>query len=98
MTRGAQRAANAGIQAGNGPACPRGSATGRGRVGTWIRAGAIAGVFGPAAFTLAWIAAAFRQPGLPFSAAQISGLAVADRVPDRPAQDRLNLIKNSRRP
>jgi len=30
---------------------------------------------GPTAFTLAWIAAAFRQPDLPFSAAQISGLA-----------------------
>ena len=45
------------------------------RTGAWIRAGAIAGVIGPAAFTLGWIVAAFRQPGLPFSAPQISGLA-----------------------
>jgi hypothetical protein len=41
----------------------------------------MAGVIGPAAFTLAWIAAAFRQPGLPFSAPQISGLA-ADNASD----------------
>ena len=41
----------------------------------WIRAGAVAGVIGPAAFTVGWIAAAFRQSGLPFSAPQISGLA-----------------------
>jgi hypothetical protein len=126
MTRGAQQAANAGIQTGNGPARPRRSTTGRGRIGNWIRAanrlcaatrirvrnwvrtetsfrtqtpvrpetpvrradqirtgawiraGAIAGVIGPAAFTLAWIAAAFRQPGLPFSAPQISGLAAGN--------------------
>jgi hypothetical membrane protein len=41
-------------------------------------AGAIAGVLGPAAFTAAWIAAAFRQPGLAFAAPQISGLASDD--------------------
>jgi hypothetical membrane protein len=41
----------------------------------WMRAGAITGVIGPAAFTAGWIAAAFRQPGLSFSAPQISGLA-----------------------
>jgi hypothetical protein len=114
MTRGAQSAANADIQAGNGQSRSPGPLTGRGRIGTWIRvwarigtparigtrarigkwnristwnrirseawirAGAVAGVVGPAAFTLAWIAAAFRQPGLPFSAAQISGLAAAN--------------------
>ena len=51
------------------------------RTDAWIQAGAIAGVIGPAAFTVAWIAAAFRQPDLPFSAAQISGLA-ADNARD----------------
>jgi hypothetical membrane protein len=87
MTRGAQPAANADIQAGNGSARPRGSPAGRGRMRhwiaartrnrarSWIRAGAVAGVVGPAAFTAGWIAAAFRQPGLAFSAPQISGLA-----------------------
>ncbi|HXB49489.1 MAG TPA: DUF998 domain-containing protein, partial [Streptosporangiaceae bacterium] len=46
--------------------------------GAWIRAGALAGVIGPAAFTLGWVVAAFRQPGLPFSAPQISGLAAGN--------------------
>jgi hypothetical protein len=41
-------------------------------------AGAIAGMLGPAAFTAAWIASAFRQPGLAFAAPQISGLAAED--------------------
>ncbi|HUB39757.1 MAG TPA: DUF998 domain-containing protein [Streptosporangiaceae bacterium] len=50
----------------------------RNRTGARIRAGAIAGVTGPAAFTLGWIVAAFRQPGLPFSAPQISGLAAGN--------------------
>jgi hypothetical membrane protein len=87
MTRGAQPAANADIQAGNGSARPRGSPGRRGRMANWIRmrtrirarnwisAGAIAGVIGPAAFTVGWIVAALRQPGLAFSVPQISGLA-----------------------
>jgi hypothetical membrane protein len=41
-------------------------------------AGAITGVLGPAAFTAAWVAATFRQPGLAFAAPQISGLAADD--------------------
>ena len=41
-------------------------------------AGALAGVLGPAAFTAAWVAAAFRQTGLAFAAPQISGLAADD--------------------
>jgi hypothetical membrane protein len=41
----------------------------------WIRIGAAAGVAGPAAFTLAWVAGSLRQPGLPFAVPQISGLA-----------------------
>jgi hypothetical membrane protein len=45
---------------------------------TWIRIGALAGVAGPAAFTLAWIVAALRQPGKSFAAVQISGLAADD--------------------
>lgn len=40
-----------------------------------LRCGAAAGVAGPAAFTLAWVVASLRQPGLPVTAAQISGLA-----------------------
>ncbi len=44
----------------------------------WIGAGAVAGIIGPAGFTLAWIAAAYRQPGLAFSASQISGLAAGN--------------------
>jgi hypothetical membrane protein len=82
MTRGARQAANADIQTGNGSVPPRSTATGRGRMGNWIRARAwtwpVAGVIGPAAFTLGWIVAAFRQPGLPFSVPQISGLAAGN--------------------
>lgn len=47
----------------------------------WVRAGAVAGVAGPAAFTLAWIVSAFRQRGLSFATPQISGLA-ADNARD----------------
>jgi hypothetical protein len=47
----------------------------------WIRVGAIAGLIGPAAFTLAWIVASLRQRSLPATAAQISGLA-ADNAHD----------------
>jgi hypothetical membrane protein len=38
-------------------------------------AGAIAGVLGPVAFTVAWVTASFRRPGVAFAAPQISGLA-----------------------
>jgi hypothetical membrane protein len=38
-------------------------------------AGAIAGVVGPVAFTVAWVTASFRQSGVAFAAPQISGLA-----------------------
>ncbi len=41
----------------------------------WVRIGAAAGIAGPVAFTLAWVAGSLRQPGLSFAAAQISGLA-----------------------
>jgi hypothetical membrane protein len=87
MTHGARPAANAGIQAGNGQPRHPGSLTRPGRIGTWIRtrarirprtwvrAGGIAGVVGPAGFTAAWISGAMRQPGLSFAAPQISGLA-----------------------
>ena len=90
MTRGARPEAKTAIPAGNGHIRRPGRTTDRGRMriwvrtrvwihtGNWIRAGAVAGVIGPAAFTLAWIVAAFRQPGLPFSAAQISGLAAVN--------------------
>jgi hypothetical membrane protein len=47
----------------------------------WIRAGAVAGVAGPAAFTLAWLVSAARQRGLSFATPQISGLA-ADNARD----------------
>jgi hypothetical membrane protein len=40
--------------------------------------GALAGIAGPAAFTLAWVAASLRQPGRSFTAVQISGLAADD--------------------
>jgi hypothetical membrane protein len=40
--------------------------------------GAAAGLAGPAAFTLAWIVASLRQPGLSFTVVQISGLAALD--------------------
>jgi len=43
-----------------------------------VRAAAIAGIIGPAGFTVAWIVAAFVQPGLSFAAPQISGLAAAN--------------------
>jgi hypothetical membrane protein len=43
-----------------------------------VRAGAIAGMAGPAAFTAAWIVASLRQPGLSFTVVQISGLAAQD--------------------
>lgn len=44
----------------------------------WVRLGAVAGLVGPAAFTLAWIVASLRQPGLSFTIVQISGLAALD--------------------
>ena len=47
----------------------------------WLRIGAAAGVAGPLAFTVAWVAGSLRQPGLPVTAAQISGLA-ADNATD----------------
>jgi Protein of unknown function (DUF998) len=47
----------------------------------WVRIGAAAGVAGPVAFTLAWVAGSLRQPGLSFAAPQISGLA-ADNATD----------------
>jgi hypothetical membrane protein len=46
----------------------------------WVRIGAAAGVVGPAAFTLAWIAGSLRQPGLSFATPQISGLAAENAV------------------
>jgi hypothetical membrane protein len=56
---------------GTGVVPVRGRPTGR-RVAL---AGAIAGAFGPVAFTAAWVTASFRQPGVAFAAPQISGLA-----------------------
>jgi hypothetical membrane protein len=50
-------------------------------VSGWERLGAVAGVAGPVAFTLAWVVAALRQPGESFAAVQISGLA-ADNARD----------------
>jgi len=47
----------------------------------WTKAGAVAGVAGPVAFTLAWVVASLRQPGRSFTAVQISGLA-ADNARD----------------
>ena len=44
----------------------------------WIRIGAAAGVAGPVVFTLAWVAGSLRQPGLSFTAPQISGLAAGN--------------------
>jgi hypothetical membrane protein len=41
----------------------------------WTKAGAVAGVAGPVAFTLAWVVASLRQPAESFTAVQISGLA-----------------------
>lgn len=73
MTRGAQSAASP-LPTGTAVGPVRRRPTGRhGAV-----AGAIAGVLGPAAFTAAWVAAAFRQRGLAFGAPQISGLAADD--------------------
>lgn len=73
MTRGAQSAASP-LPTGTRLGPVRSRPTGR-RAAV---AGAIAGVLGPAAFTAAWVAAAFRQPGLPFAVPQISGLAADD--------------------
>ena len=81
MTRGARPEVDAAPQAGNGLARAGRSPSGRGRPTSWVRAGAIAGIVGPVAFTAAWIAAAARQAGLSFSAPQISGLA-ADNARD----------------
>lgn len=76
MTRGARPAASP-ISTGTRVVPVRSHPTGR----RAALAGAIAGVLGPVAFTVAWIAAAFRQPGLAFAAPQISGLA-ADNARD----------------
>jgi hypothetical membrane protein len=73
MTRGARSAASP-LSTGTGVGPFRSRAAGR----RAALAGAIAGVLGPAAFTAAWIAAAFCQPGLAFAAPQISGLAADD--------------------
>jgi hypothetical membrane protein len=70
MTRGARPAASS-IGTGTAVAPVRSRPAGR----RAVLAGAIAGILGPAGFTAAWIAAAFRQPRLAFSAPQISGLA-----------------------
>jgi len=43
-----------------------------------VRAGAAAGIAGPAAFTGAWIAGSLRQTGHPAAGIQISGLAAPD--------------------
>jgi uncharacterized protein DUF998 len=43
-----------------------------------MRAGAAAGIVGPAVFTGAWIVGSLRQTGHPATAIQISGLAAAD--------------------
>jgi hypothetical protein len=42
------------------------------------RAGAAAGIAGPAAFTCAWIAGSLRQTGYPAAEIQLSGLAAPD--------------------
>jgi hypothetical membrane protein len=54
---------------------------GRRRLADPVTLGALAGVAGPVAFTLAWIVASLRQPGESFTAIQISGLA-ADNARD----------------
>jgi Protein of unknown function (DUF998) len=46
--------------------------------GSATRAGAAAGIAGPAAFTGAWIAGSLRQTGHPAAEIQISGLAAPD--------------------
>src|SRR6516164_8667410 len=43
-----------------------------------VRAGAVAGIAGPAAFTGAWIASSLRQTGYPAAEIQLSGLAAPD--------------------
>src|SRR5919204_4631147 len=51
------------------------------RVGAVVaaaRAGAAAGIAGPAVFTVAWIVSSLRQTGHPAADLQISGLAAAD--------------------
>lgn len=47
----------------------------------WLRLGALAGMAGPALFTLAWVLASLRQPGLSATTVLISGLA-ADNAHD----------------
>jgi len=66
MTRGGERAAGAHSRAQSGTPVDR---------PIWFCIGAAAGVAGPVAFTLAWVASSLRQPGLSFGAAQLSGLA-----------------------
>jgi Protein of unknown function (DUF998) len=46
--------------------------------GSATRAGAAAGIAGPAAFTAAWIVSSLRQTGHPAAKIQISGLAAPD--------------------
>ena len=46
--------------------------------GSAARAGAAAGIAGPAAFTAAWVVSSLRQTGHPAAAIQISGLAAPD--------------------
>jgi hypothetical protein len=46
--------------------------------GSTVRAGAAAGIAGPAAFTCAWITGSLRQTGHPAAGIQISGLAAPD--------------------
>jgi hypothetical protein len=46
--------------------------------GTSARAGAAAGIAGPAAFTGAWIVSSLRQTGYPAAEIQLSGLAAPD--------------------
>ncbi len=48
------------------------------RYTAWIGVGALAGLAGPAAFTLAWVVASLCQPGRGFAEVQISGLAADD--------------------
>ncbi len=74
MTRGHQQAADQ--SAHHGPEQGQ-----RGATRGWIRLGAVAGVAGPVAFTLAWVVGSFMQPGESFTAVQISGLA-ADNARD----------------
>jgi hypothetical membrane protein len=76
MTRGARSIVNAAFLRGN--VAVRGQPA-HARAG--VVAGAVAGIIGPVAFTLAWVVASFSQPGLSFAAPQISGLA-ADNAHD----------------